>query len=337
MSFKDKKNNDMEKDDMNIKSHLNTSLDLNKIKVSEDLINRTLEAIRLQSSVENSKKEDDLNAKDVQKKIIPWNRYIRGFAGVAAAVLIVFVGYNVMKNFPDINIGLKKDSNTAEDNSFGNSKAQEAPQSEIEYYTLSEDETTSMAAPDAGVNSTEASDAAVSDYTITGNGTIGADQELKYGSEDTKPASDVEEETAGSNTSDSTKVGFSIARDSGESRLFSFQDICVLAPEQLSSVTITSKDKGTTISLTDQIGILDFYSMMDKHTFSFSTESSVNQNYTVDLISPKPEEALYTMWVGENVTVRFMKGEETMDNTYKPTDYETFKADLDKFFEEYSQ
>ena len=78
------KNDKIELDELKIKSHLNTSLDLIGISVSEDLINRTLAAIKEQAL----SGEDEVTQTSIMKptkKIIAWNRYIRGFAGVAAA------------------------------------------------------------------------------------------------------------------------------------------------------------------------------------------------------------------------------------------------------------
>jgi len=327
MSFKDKKIDNIELDDMKIKSHLNTSLDLNKISISEDLINRTLEAIRMQPSTENSKSEDDLKFKDVQKKVIPWNRYARSIVGVAAAVLVVLVGYNVMKSLPNVNIGFQKNATSDYQNDENN--AMEESQADTELSILSENESTSMEAPEAEAGSAVTSDTAASEYTITGNGAMQDGMEYKFGAE--------ESDLANTDIADSAKIGLSTAKDTGEPQILTFQNICVLTPEQLKSVTITNQEKGTTISLTDQIEILDFYSMMEKHTFTYTTEVSAIQYYGVDLISPLPEEALYTIWVGESVTVRYTRGEEISDNTYKSTDDQAFKLDLDKFFEEYNK
>jgi hypothetical protein len=60
MNNKDKKTN-IKNDELNIRSHLNASLDLNGISVSEDLINRTLEAINKQTPADNSKNTADIS------------------------------------------------------------------------------------------------------------------------------------------------------------------------------------------------------------------------------------------------------------------------------------
>ena len=46
MNFDKNKSDYSKLDDMNIKSHLNTSLEMSGISVSEDLIQRTIQAIK---------------------------------------------------------------------------------------------------------------------------------------------------------------------------------------------------------------------------------------------------------------------------------------------------
>ncbi|MDD3172256.1 MAG: hypothetical protein PHF63_01080 [Herbinix sp.] len=99
-------------DGRSIKSHLDTSFDLNGIHVSEDLINRTLNAIKQQEVEQQETAQQDSkegNEKEIVK-IIPWSRYIRRIVGVAAAVLVVTAGVNFISG-----MNSKKDSseNTA--------------------------------------------------------------------------------------------------------------------------------------------------------------------------------------------------------------------------------
>ncbi len=90
----------MEVDELNIKSHLNDSLDLSGISMSEDLINRTLLAIKKQSELPTAVAEvnESMTENDANRKVIHWNRYFRAFAGVAAAVVVVVVGYSLANN-----------------------------------------------------------------------------------------------------------------------------------------------------------------------------------------------------------------------------------------------
>ena len=96
MKYNDNKKDNIEMDDMNIKSHLDTSLDLSGVIVSEDLINRTLEAIKKQSTGQTNLEESKEASTTGTKKVIAWNRYVRSLAGVAAAVIIVAAGYSFL-------------------------------------------------------------------------------------------------------------------------------------------------------------------------------------------------------------------------------------------------
>lgn len=107
-------NNELEKDDLNIKSHLNTSLELSGINVSEDLINRTLEAIKKQEAYvpetgvqQTVEQETSSKKKTIATKAIPWMKYTRMIAGTAAAILVVTVGYHWISS---VGLGSKSDS-----------------------------------------------------------------------------------------------------------------------------------------------------------------------------------------------------------------------------------
>lgn len=309
--------NNIENDDMNIKSHLDTSLDLSGISVSEDLINRTLEAIR-QQPADNTGREDSSN--DIVKKVIPWNRYIRGFAGVAAATLIVFVGFNVINN---LGLGSKKDSYSADDNTNGIMTDQSTDEI-VKFAATAEQET---AADDTAVTTEE--NASIygiesSEYSITAAVGINRDAKVQYNAND----------EGATGTTDARLAG---AYDADGAATVSFQDICLLAPEEVEYVTITDIVNNTAISLTDQIEIINFYSMMNNHQFSYGQGTSADQYYSVEIKSPKPEEALYTIWIGENITVQATIGDNTSESMYTSLDYEVLKKDLDVFFQEYSK
>lgn len=88
------KNNDLNKfkselDFLCLKDHLNASFDKDNICVSDDLINRTI-----QSAKENTS-SDTISFESKKKNKIP----TRGIVQVAAAILIVFVFFNFASNF----------------------------------------------------------------------------------------------------------------------------------------------------------------------------------------------------------------------------------------------
>lgn len=103
MNFK-QNNNGQNMDEFNIKHHLNTSLDQKGISVSEDLINRTLEAINKQGK---TKQEEDHR---------PLITKIRLLMKVAAAVLVFMVGLSAIHLFNPS--GLKQKSVNEEAKSF---------------------------------------------------------------------------------------------------------------------------------------------------------------------------------------------------------------------------
>jgi hypothetical protein len=341
MKFNDKKNekqNELEMDELNIKSHLNTSLDLSGINVSEDLINRTLAAIKAQPA-ENKEQQVDSNV--TSKKVIPWNRYVRGFAGVAAAVLIVAVGFNVIKQVPFG--GQKGDSSNlsseqkiaydgatvkSTDADTNSSNTQEAATSDNTFASSAAVDTTESAASE-----TTAPEASVQ-YTITAEDTAKS-KDISAGeaaSENSAGSSDADLEVA-----DEAQPKLSMAlRNNDGTNILTFREIFLPDPEQAQYLTIKDEVNNTSVSLTDQTAIQDFYSVMDKYTFTYGTENTSNQNYTVEVKSPEPE-SLYTLIVGQNLIVRYTEGDTVSEVIYNVEDPDVFKQNLDEFYQKYSE
>lgn len=338
MSYNDKnKKDNMEIDNLNIKSHLNTSLDLSRISVSEDLINRTLAAIKEQPI--NNKDEVNTSTQELGKKIIPWSRYVRGFAGVAAAIVIVAVGYNIVQQMP---IGMKSASDEAK-----------------QEYADSTANTTMMATEEAPEAESAAADTSVAlekgkeeiQYTITAETADAANSdgsEALYGAVDsgngtgstgaTDPADPNSQELEGTSQDLMTTQNFdSMARSSDEMVTYTFRDIFIPSPEQAEYITISDNRNDTQVTLTQADDIKAFYIIMDSHQFSAAgNDSLVNPNYTIEMNSPELG-TLYTMLVGSNLTVRYTQGETTSENIYYAVEDIQFKHDLEEFFIEYSE
>jgi hypothetical protein len=340
MNYNDKKNDDLEMDELNIKSHLNTSLDLSGISVSEDLINRTLAAIKEQP-VEN--KDPKSGSEELGKKIIPWGRYVRGFAGVAAAVLIVAVGYNVIKQEPfgsqknNASTGTELQEKTMvgtiseeeTNQNFSASSTEDAATSE----TASED-----AKEDANDNSAEIAATDVTEEEAAIQYTITADtftKDAKIGASGMEGEAGSLAEEAGSTDPAEPKLSASL-RNSNGAALFSFREIFLPDPTTAEYITITNEANQTSITLTEQVEILDFYTVMDTHQFTSGVENTANQNYTVELKSPEPE-ALYTLFVGDNLTVRYLEGDVVVENSYDAVDKVLLKQNLDELYQKYSE
>ena len=113
--MKDKgKYENVEIDSIMIKSHLNDSLDINGISVSEELINRTLEAIKAKQEKHegdsaNIDAEMDVSEGIRRKKLIFRSGCIRILSGAAAAILLFMVGYGMVGN---TRYSAKKDSSS---------------------------------------------------------------------------------------------------------------------------------------------------------------------------------------------------------------------------------
>ena len=95
MSLEQNEKNVLELDELNIGLHLNTSLELDGINVTEDLIARTMEAINMQRS-----KDSDYLYKDANhSKPISLYKKTRFLVKVAAAVLVLVVGLKAVSLF----------------------------------------------------------------------------------------------------------------------------------------------------------------------------------------------------------------------------------------------
>ncbi len=344
MKFNDTINDKNEMDDLNIDRHLNTSLDLSGISVSEDLINRTLAAIKEQPTQEQ---KSQTGSKEISKKIIPWNRYVRGFAGVAAAALIVVVGYNALSQIPFG--GMSKNSTTSDSGEqySADIAMEEAKEESVNFAsndeaTATTEDNNTNAASITGVEEPETA----TQYTIAA-ATLAKDDAAGAAVEESKEGTVITEEEATA-TTDVTDTAMDIEVNDGlqaristslkisEAALFTFRDIFLPAPEEAEYITITDEINHTSISLTEHTDILDFYSVMDNHQFTYSTENSTEQNYTVEGKSPT-QEALYTLIVGENITVRYAEGDLVNESTYYAVDDVLFKQALNDFYQKYNK
>jgi hypothetical protein len=330
MNYNEKEKNDkIERDELNIKSHLNTSLDLSGISVSEDLINRTLVAIKEQSS--SSKNEvTKTSIIEPTKKIIAWNRYIRSFAGVAAAVVIVAVGYNLVQRMP---FGMKKSSDSAvpELAVTMDSAAESAPSEgtageenqsfDTSAVTEKEDEILYTITAEAGALEEGSTDngRGLSDSNRTGE-TIPETENAKLKSADSNMPQ-TQEFAAETPSTDNVVT-------------YTFREIFLPTPEQAEYITISDNRSDASITLTQPDDIEAFYIIMDSYQYSSTgTDSMIEPNYTVEMNSPELG-ALYTMLIGKNLTVRYAQGENTTENIYYVVDDTEFKQGLEEFFVE---
>lgn len=334
MNYNKDKQENIEVDDMKIKSHLNASLDLSGISVSEDLINRTLEAIKKQT-LEQQVTEDSETAKEEQKKVIPWNRYIRTFAGVAAAAIVVVAGYGI------INAGLigsKKSANSTEmtalDRTF-DAATESAADSTMSAVPDSAADTTitattdTIGTEDAAAASEESVASSLQESTTEAPlFTITADTDLA--------AADAGEGTTG--YAGETVVGATapMLKGTDSENVLAFRDIFLADPALAKSITIADNINQTSVTLTSEAEVLDFYTVMDQQQFSYAAEATASPDYTIE-ITAAPDDALYTMKIGEHITVDYSGGGTASQSLYDALDIEALKLSLIDLLTKYSR
>ncbi len=346
MSYKnDKKNKTIELDDRNIRSHLNTSLDLSGIRVSEDLINRTLAAIKEQP-VTTDGNASATPAAVTHKKVISWSRYIRGFATVAAALVIVVAGYAAIKQLP---IGMKSTTeNTvaepeisnlyAPDGKSADSQSMDAASSADQGYTTFD--TPESAQGEASITTIpgaeEGSETALADTqftisaeTFAGSAEKRAEAPVKAEGEngDKENAADEDQNTGANSLKPKANMALR-----GTQTTLAFRDIFISSPEQAQYILITDHVNNTSVNLTDPADIEAFYQVMETHEFTSSAaDTAAGEDYTVEMLDPDTQ-ALYTMLVGNQLTVRLVQGEVSSESTYVAVNDELFKEDLQSFY-----
>ena len=359
MSSNDKKNDELNIDDMNIKSHLNTSLDLNGINVSEDLIYRTLEAVKNHPAED----QNDKNAEDGIKKTIPWNRYIRRFAGIAAAMLIIVVGYSSMKLMNNEN---KFDSSTqapevsydttAKADKANGSTSSTKMKANLAYSSKADTASTGTASNESNAANDNAS--VKSGLTASTAGDASANQTLNAPVANAAQAADGttsdiattteapvtfdigDADDDSSTTADSSAIA-NTNEDVQQSRLTgktaksfaklnhqTFQNIIPLKSDDTEYITITDTVSGDSITLKSQTDIIDFYTRMENYKFTKGTGTNTDVDYIIEIGSASPEDDIYTINVGQSVTVRKTDDNQVDESFYTPVDNQGLNNEL---------
>lgn len=333
MSYNDK--NRIEIDDMNIKSHLNTSLELSNITVSEDLINRTMEAIRQSQTTA----QDDIRAYEQGRKKLHWIKYVRTFATVAAAAVLIFIGYRAVDTM-NFNVGSKKNASDMAKND-GRSEAP-VEKSEEQSVNLAATESADADMDNAAMmDKTEdinQKDITVADSVDEG---LGADTEYKSEQIFTITA-DTTTADSGEGTSGNVGGGELTPADEKEAELNSelrltFREIFLPDPLKAEYIAITNEANDITVTLTDQVDIQDFYLVMDQHIFAYSEATSSQTSFTLES-KLRDIEASYTMAVGENdIAIITSLGDTESSSIYRAEDQILFIKNVDELYRKYSQ
>ncbi|HHV10499.1 MAG TPA: hypothetical protein GXX75_09515 [Clostridiales bacterium] len=350
----------IEIDEMKIRFHLNDSLDLSGISVSEDLIHRTLLAIKNQPEMQEAP----------DRKVIPWNRYFRALAGVAAAVVVVVAGYGLASN--GVFSGQKTFSRN--DQAYDTS----APE-EVTGESMMEGESGDMALfqteqadrEESALNKNDSgnesfTDSTYGDTTDNAGGTQDADGSSNGGGmagtegmdnaiESPKYSIVAEVPTAigkagageagsspGSSGTSAGSAGSEKAALSGPQvqmsksfegleTVLSFREIFLADPAKASSLTVTDEINKVSVVLTSKEDILSFYTLMEQHQFTYGNQTGDTSNYTIEIVTPSPSTKKYTMYVGDGITVDYTDEVTTSHNAYTAGDPVKLSTDIQEF------
>lgn len=316
----DKDNNDhISFDDMKIKSHLNTSLDLSGICVSEELIQKTLQAINEQPSTNPEQHE---NHKFTIINTIPWNRYVRGLTGVAAAALLLFVGYHIANSM----------GGGSSNGDMGNRKADMVREESVKHEIFYTAEDTA----DDSKGSSEGA-GAKNDLTEFKMGTTKeAETEMDIATSEKGADQESMQEVAPMSPSqyDAGEENLSIAGGSVQAITASFEDLCSLTAEQTKRITITDEINQTSLTLTNQTDIGEFYSLMERYQYGDTTgEYDDNLYYTIEIEGN--EDAYYRIQIDAAIAVEYRGGEISSMSNHSILNQEELLRELNVFISKY--
>lgn len=327
----------LEIDDMNIKSHLNASLDLSGIQVSEDLINRTLQAIKQQEKMDH---EEETTPKEAERKIIPWSRYVRRVAGVAAAVFVVVIGFNALTR---LDIGSKKSADNSTqsemDTRMMDEMAEKSSEStamndaEVSIASVQEEETTMDAASTESVAeepaATENQSMGTAEISSTEDGSNDSNEDRKM------EAADASDTAFAKEDSDTSSLLYH--SNAGASDTLGFRDIFLSDSQQVEQITIFDDKNKERVTLTDRNDIENFYDLMDQQHFQTASDVVVESQYTIEIKAKGEEEDIYTMTIGNGVSIQTVLGDTVSHSVYQSVDEMSLKQSLQEFIHDYQQ
>lgn len=299
---------DMNLDDLNIKSHLNTSLEFSRISVSEELIQKTLKAINEQPTTLVENEERIIKAKNIS-----WNSYARRLTAAAAALIVFIGGYSIIKS----SVGMKstkkdsgiymesnlsKDDFTSKDDLSSFDMAQpktESPVSESDQVLFS---ATARDMDDATLGT------AKEDYTIASED----EQDMKSGSLS----------RAGSYDGGPSAVGFG--------------QVYGGTADVIESIVITDDGAGKSVIITEEAELLKVYSLLDSYLYR-AADSGLSSNiyYSID-IKEYQSDGINTITIGDTVTISSETENSDSTQAYEMINLEEFNHELKVLIESYS-
>lgn len=286
-------------DNMRLKDHLNASFELDNIKVSEDLIARTLKAVKeAEVQVEHPEETNKI-------KRFP----VRRLVSAAAVVLVLLVGVQVMNNGF---IGSKKDSGSSENLS-------------------------AESAADNGMMQTYGIPEATMDVTgSTESGTTVFDgakaDEAKTALDSSAPAEEAE------NLYTAEAPG-NISKTAGEGTgLYDneliFSSIIPVTVDSVTALTVT-KNNGSQVSLKKVAkNASKLYSILDgcSLTRKDGTIKEDNSDWTYKVLITTKDKLEYTVLIGEIIQIKNTSEQAENTTEYLPGDVKALLSELDDFY-----
>ncbi len=287
-------------DKLDIKAGLNASLDKEGISVSEDLVRRTLEAIRMN---ETSGRESGVNMTERKKPVFSYG-YVRTFVAAAAAVLVLVAGMNAIRIFTPKTF--KSD--------------------------LAKQELDGAA---GGSNMAEKQDTLYDDSMLDEN-RMDMLQSAEMPVQDTARGYEEKAADEGSGMDGGLSVDASAPQDGNENNklrmvreVYGFSDIVQMESGKISEITISYGDADIIDVISDRGLIDDFYAMMQNYSFKFGAANDTVIHYVIKL---KSEDGDAQLLIGDaSVTVDCTRGDIASHSIYTSDDQASIVRGIEDF------
>jgi hypothetical protein len=319
-------------DSICLKDHLNASFDNDNISVSEDLIARTLKAIKAQEEIVSHDQNADLeeNAQpNILEKINSDTKFekasnvyefeqgskkkpfpIRRFVSAAAILAVLLIGVNVIQDAGLPNVSYKE-------NSTGNSE--ENLQFDTANDSASINSTTMMESESAPMEGNEELDSFTESTLIEENAAS-----MESATEDT-----VQKDTTQNDTM--MKADNGLVEDN--LNVNSFSALYLGREDSILSTTLFyNKQEAST---TDINKINELVGILDKYTLEVrDISSSKTWNYMIYL---ETENQIITVYVGEDLKVVVDTNGNLTENYYQVNTIDTLVEEVDEFYKNMSK
>lgn len=285
-------------DNMRLKDHLNASFELDNIKVSEDLIARTLKAV----------KEAEVQAEHPEEMNKIKRFSVRRLVSAAAVVLVLLVGIQVIRNS---SIGSKKDAGSSENLST----EMAADNGMAQTYGIPETTMDVTGSTESGTTALEAAEA----------------DEAKTASDTSAPAEAENQYTAETPGIITKTAGEGTGLYDGE---LIFSAAIPVAADSVTALTIT-KNNGSQVSLkkvaenaSKLYAILDGYSLTQQD----GTIKEDNSDWTYKVLITTKDKLDYTILIGKIIQIQNTTEQAKNTNEYLPGDVNALLRELDDFY-----